>query len=721
MASVDADRNLLFGVLALQGELIDSAQFAEICTAWSARKDRSIADLLGDRGWISAEDRSLVEQLLDRKLKKHAGDVHKSLVAVASGNVTALATLDRVKDEDVRRSLADVPRHQEHPSNVEYLSRIGQRAESRDRYTLTSLHAKGGIGQVWLARDNEMDREIALKELRPESSNDATILKRFFQEARITGRLDHPGVVPVHELARGEEAPGGGRPYYTMRFVRGRTLSEAVADYHRRRADGTAGRTDVLALIQAFVGVANTVAFAHSRGVIHRDLKGSNIVLGEFGEVILLDWGLAKFVGRDASPEPIGSESEFDPMATAPYAAPADWAGSDLTAAGQVMGTPAYMAPEQAEGRTDQIGRRTDVYGLGAILYEILANKPPFGGDSIHDVLRKVREEPPARPSGLCPSAPRPLEAICLKALAKDPGNRYATASELAADVQHWLVDEPVSAWREPLGVRARRWVVRHRTKLIAGVAALAVAVVGLAAALAIQSRSNRDLQAALNRERLAVQDASYQSNQADEAISSLYRGITEDVILRRPELDELRGRLLGAALSFYEKRVKYLNEDKTRGHLQSIAGGLDRIASLQSLRGDRDSAIRTRRRLVELSEENPELGSNLRIGSLQSLGELQRLAGRPKDAVESLRKALDQCEQKKDELRAALVQADLGRLLFDMGRARRDARRSIERAKPRRDFSGFARARSRSQESWPIPIQHWQTFTWRSHGRRKL
>ena len=156
------------------------------------------------------------------------------MVAVASGNATALATLDRVKDEDVRRSVADVPRDQEHASNVEYLSRIGQRAESRDRYTLTSLHAKGGIGQVWLARDNEMDREIALKELRPESPNDATILQRFFQEARITGRLDHPGVVPVHELARGEEGHGGGRPYYTMRFVRGRTLSEAVADYHRR-------------------------------------------------------------------------------------------------------------------------------------------------------------------------------------------------------------------------------------------------------------------------------------------------------------------------------------------------------------------------------------------------------------------------------------------------------------------------------------------------------
>src|SRR5262249_7628569 len=155
---------------------------------------------------------------------------------------------------------------------------------------------KGGIGQVWLARDTELDREIALKELRPDRSSTAEAFRRFCQEARVTGQLDHPGVVPVYELATGEAGKGEGHPYYTMRFVRGRTLSEAVGDFHRKDAGAQGRRTGLFALVQAFVGVCNTVAFAHSKRVIHRDLKGSNIILGDFGEVVLLDWGLAKLV-----------------------------------------------------------------------------------------------------------------------------------------------------------------------------------------------------------------------------------------------------------------------------------------------------------------------------------------------------------------------------------------------------------------------------------------
>jgi serine/threonine-protein kinase len=688
MAPVDADRNLLFGVLALQGELIDAGQLAEACTAWSVRKDRSLADHLVERGWISAEDRHLIEQLLERRLKKHSGDAHRSLVAAASGAAGVLATLQgvqaRVVDEDIRQSLADVPHQQTATGTFEYVSRISPPLGSRDRYTLTTLHAKGGIGQVWLARDTEMDREIALKELRPDRSDDMA-LRRFFQEAQITGQLDHPGVVPVYELARGEPGRDGCRPYYTMRFVRGGTFSDAIAVYHRNRAGGQARRTDLLALIQAFVGVCNTVAFAHSRGVIHRDLKGSNIILGEFGEVVLLDWGLAKFVDRDGAVAEPGTD--FDPAMTGPYPGTADRAGSDLTAAGQVLGTPSYMAPEQAEGRVDRIGRRTDVYGLGTILYEILAGQPPFEGPSTLEVLRKVREELPAPPGRLCRSAPKALEAICLKAIAKDPEARYGSASELAADVQHWLADEPVSAWREPWAIRARRWVVRHRTQVSAGVAALVVAVVGLAATLAMQARANRELRSALDRERLARDDASTQSKQAEEAIQSLYKGITEDVILRRPELEQLRSQLLRAALRFYEERVNYLSDAPTHDvrAIRNIATGLNRIASLQAMLGDRDSAIRTRRRLVELYDANPVLGKEAATQARLDLGNLQRLAGRPDDAERSLRQALDGYEQIENPWKAGLTMSDLGRLLVDMGKAN-EGRQILDRAREKQE-----------------------------------
>jgi serine/threonine protein kinase len=415
VASIDTDRNLLFGVLALQGDMIDAEQLAEACTAWSARKDRLLGDVLVERGWISLDDRRLVDQLLERKLKKHAGDAHRSLISAAAGAPEVFATLDGIRhgaDDEIRRTLGDMEHARRAGDTMEYVSRLSQPAGSRDRYTLTTLHAKGGIGQVWLARDTAMERDVALKELRPDRSDNDAMLRRFLQEARITGQLDHPGVVPVYELGRVDAGADGPSPYYTMRFVHGRTLSDAVAGYHHDLAAGKASRAELFALIHAFVGVCNTVAFAHSRNVIHRDLKGSNIVLGEFGEVVLLDWGLAKLVdaeGRDEKPE-----AGFDPDATDAYSGQVGWAQPDLTAAGAVMGTPAFMAPEQAEGRAERIGRRTDIYGLGAILYEILAGQPPFGGESTQDVLRKVREQPPEAPSKVARSTPKALEAAVI-------------------------------------------------------------------------------------------------------------------------------------------------------------------------------------------------------------------------------------------------------------------------------------------------------------------
>src|SRR5262249_45135029 len=155
------------------------------------------------------------------------------------------------------------------------------------RYTLTHLHAKGGMGRVWLAQDVALDRQIALKELRPDQADNAVVCSRFLHEAKITAQLEHPGIVPVYELG------GGRRPYYTMRFLRGRTLSQAIQDYHKKRKSGLADPVGLVDLLTAFASVCHAVAFAHSRGIIHRDLKGQNVVLGDFGEVVLLDWGLA--------------------------------------------------------------------------------------------------------------------------------------------------------------------------------------------------------------------------------------------------------------------------------------------------------------------------------------------------------------------------------------------------------------------------------------------
>jgi serine/threonine protein kinase len=412
---VDTDRNLLFGVLALQADLLDNDRFAEAYSAWAVRKETPLADLLVQRGWLTPEDRADVERLLERKLKKHGGDARAGLNEATPEPVRR--SLAGLGDAEIQQSLAGtatpVPGEVQLPTTVHI-------PESRDRYTLTQLHATGGIGRVWLARDASLSRDVALKELRPERAEHAAILARFLREAQVTGQLEHPGVVPIYEMGRRDEDQA---PFYAMRFVRGGTLAEAIAAYHRRREQAQAGPLELRELLSAFVSVCNAVAFAHSRGVLHRDLKPNNVVLGDYGEVVVLDWGLARLMGQA--------------HADGEGAAPLQVAGAseaEATVQGQVLGTPAYMAPEQAEGRLDQLGPATDTYGLGAILYEILAGKAPFRGPEA-DVLRQVIREAPDRPRSLVAGVPAALEAVCLKALAKKPADRYASARELAAEV----------------------------------------------------------------------------------------------------------------------------------------------------------------------------------------------------------------------------------------------------------------------------------------------
>jgi formylglycine-generating enzyme required for sulfatase activity/tRNA A-37 threonylcarbamoyl transferase component Bud32 len=323
-------------------------------------------------------------------------------------------------------------------------------AGRRGRFTLLRPHAQGGLGTVSLAFDETLRRQVALKEIRPDRRGNARVRQRFLAEAEITGQLEHPGVVPVHALEEGAD----GQPYYAMRFIQGRTLAEAVQAYHRQPTP--------LAfhdLLKRFVAVCQTIAYAHSRGIIHRDLKPANVLLGDYGETLVVDWGLAKRVGG-------GPEAQARPGEELTAAGGDTGAGSGeaLTEAGQVLGTPAYMSPEQAAGRVDAVGPAADVYALGAILYEVLTGQPPYRGAGMGAVLAQVRRGPPSTPGQVWRGVPRALEAVCLRAMARSPRDRYTGAGEVAREVERWLADEPVVAYREPLPVRLVRWARRHRT-----------------------------------------------------------------------------------------------------------------------------------------------------------------------------------------------------------------------------------------------------------------
>ncbi|HLT40176.1 MAG TPA: PAS domain S-box protein [Enhygromyxa sp.] len=297
----------------------------------------------------------------------------------------------------------------------------------RERITLRGLHSSGGIGEVWRAYDEVLGREIALKRLRPDKADSTANRARFYREARLTGQLDHPGIVPVYDYA---EQDDGRRCYYTMRFLRGRTLLEVIAEFHeaRRAHDLPLMSSGFLELLGHFTSVCNTIAFAHSRGVIHRDLKGDNVIVGDYGEVVVLDWGLAKQLGEG---------SEAGAGEPSPSAAPT--IDVSKTVQGTLLGTPAYMAPEQALGSIDRIDQRTDVYGLAAILYEILTGEPPFREGTLDDIIHAVIHAPPVAPSEKLPGVPPQLEHVCLRGLAKDPEQRVQSAAELAAEVRGWL------------------------------------------------------------------------------------------------------------------------------------------------------------------------------------------------------------------------------------------------------------------------------------------
>lgn len=423
------DRNLLFGALALQAELISADQFAEACQLWTNRPSSSLPDILCAQGWMLHADLMHVDYLVERKLARFAGDVRASLADCSGEARSVLASLVLeiadtgtagilpTLDEDDATSSRDDPKP---------IPSMTSPDDTGPRYTLNSLHAAGGIGEIWLARDAHLQRDVAVKRLQSNKSASEVAKKRFLREARITGQLDHPGVVPIYEICLDALT---GAPYYSMRFLKGRTLSEAVRAYHHHQRSTHGGASQqFIELLNAFCIVCNTVAYAHSKGVVHRDLKCDNIILGDFGDVVVIDWGLAKEVDSFE----VSEDSPTDPHAlesTHPAA----------TLAGQVIGTPAYMAPEQAAGRLDQIGPHTDVYGLCAILYEILCGVPPFMATNAREALHKVQNEPPVPPSGIVAKIPKKLEQICLQGLAKSPRERHASADRLAREVQGWL------------------------------------------------------------------------------------------------------------------------------------------------------------------------------------------------------------------------------------------------------------------------------------------
>jgi eukaryotic-like serine/threonine-protein kinase len=627
-SNVNVDRNLLFAVIALQDDLIDQTQFADVCAGWAVQLERPLSDLLIERKWITEQDRGDVERKLERKLKKNGGDARATLGAVAEIEVREV--LEAIENPQVRQSIQGLPPARGHVL-VETLVPPPALRDSL-RYTLTRLHAEGGLGKIWIAHDTDLNRDVALKEIKSSPIPNPESWRRFLKEAQITGQLEHPNIVPVYELARRKEDD---QPFYTMRFLRGQTLRDAIAEFHRRRDGRLAHRLELQRqLLEPFVKVCQAVGYAHSRGVIHRDLKPENVVLGGHGEVVVLDWGLAKVVGQPDDADASAREPRISISAEA----------ETKQTVGQV-GTPAYMAPEQVAASNHLVDTRTDIYGLGAILFEILTAHPPVTGRTVGEVFSKIQAGNLPKAREIEPTVPRALEAVCCKAMAFDPRNRYRRVEELAEDVRRWIVDEPVSVHRDPLVVRVLRWGRRHRTLATSLAALMLTTVFGLSIGVVlIESERGRTE----NQRKIASANAAralHNLRLAQDAADGLLGEVADVDLADIPQMEPVRQRLLEKARAGYQHFLVEEGDDP-RVRWGAVRAQV-RLGDIQALQGDAPRAEASYRagalELENLAQQDPSSADVRRdlARGLQGIGVLLKDANRFQEGEAKLREAI--------------------------------------------------------------------------------
>jgi serine/threonine-protein kinase len=660
----DPSRDLLFGLLALQTGLINQAQLVAAFHAWTQARDCSMAAILAEQGALEAPCLTLVEGLVIAHLRRHGSDPERSLAALGVGRSTR-ACLAQLGNPELDASLAQVSsgstEHDgEDPERTATYS-VGTATSEGLRFRILRPHAQGGLGAVFVALDAELHREVALKQLLDHHADDPLSRQRFLLEAEITGGLEHPGVVPVYGLG----SYGDGRPYYAMRLIQGDSLKQAIERFHAEeslRNDPGRCALELRKLLRRFTDVCNAIAYAHSRGVLHRDLKPGNVIVGKYGETLVVDWGLAKSVGR-SDPGAVPGERTLVPSSSSSLAA---------TLPGSALGTPAYMSPEQAAGALDRLGPRSDVYSLGATLYCLLTGRPPFLGEDVGMILRQVQQGEFPAPRTLDPALDRALEAVCLQAMALKPEDRYASPRALADDLERWMADEPVTAWREPWARRLRRWGRRNRTVVMTATAAVLVALVGTAAVLAVQTRANRQLNEAnldlkVSNAALAAANAQVRQANADltvanqrvaarfelalEAIQLFHGEVSEDLLLKERQFDELRTKLLGGAAEFYRKLEGLLKpqaDQPSRAALgrayQALGEVTDQIGSKPAALVIHRQALAVRRALAAEREADATITGEV-ARSLLKVADLQKATGDTSGARSSYQESLTICE----------------------------------------------------------------------------
>jgi serine/threonine-protein kinase len=504
-------------------------------------------------------------------------------------------------------------------------------------YVLLEVLGSGGMGIVYRAHHRELNRDVALKQIITGPLASEIDVQRFRNEAQAAASLEHPNIVPVHEVGERD-----GRHYLTMRLMEGGSLAAHLKDYE----------ADPRASARLLAAVAHAVHHAHQRGILHRDLKPSNILLDRASAPHVTDFGLARRVGEE----------------------------STLTGTDVILGTPSYMAPEQAAGRAKEITTATDVYGLGAILYALLTARAPFRSDSVQETLHQVQERAPVPLRKLNPSVPRELEVICQKCLEKEPRRRYGSAEALADDLDRWLEGKPITARR--ISSAKRLWMWCRRNPVVAGAISLAASALVAVAVLSFLY-ARHQVRAA---ERIARERDRAEKNwhTARQAVDDMLTGVAEHWLPYEPRMEAVRKQFLEKARDFYQKSIAEIGTSPSM--LEATAKAWSRLGRIHHSLGRPDGAEPALRQAVGLFEQlaasapNVEGHQAMRLEGYLNLAGVLKQLGRTDEAEVLLRETLSLANKLADEFpRAAQFRRLLATCSFDLANLLREAQRLTE------------------------------------------
>ncbi len=656
MARTDAERDLLIALLAHSRGRLDRTAMLGGLESWTAAGRRqSLVELLVERGSLKSEDLPELEAEIDREpsndedldrvfegLDLSNGASLDAAVASFGRHGATQTSADPSAVTQVHRSGSDqwTEAGRILASTFEIRDPVEQSAEGR--FQIVKLLARGGLGEVHIARDVEVGRTVALKVMRPEILRHDSLRARFLRESEINGNLEHPGIIPVY----GKGTFPDGRPYYAMRLVDGGTLQQAIKRFHAEVAESPRAvdwSIRIRPLLRRFLVVCEAIAYAHGRGVLHRDLKPSNILLGPYGETLIIDWGLAKLkqTGEGSQADTLITDSTIEPSVTASQLVLHSSSGSQVpTLAGETLGSPQYMSPEQARGEQDKVGEASDIYSLGATLYTLLTDQPPVSGLPLQETLRRVGKGQFAPVETVNPRVPAALGSLCQRAMRLEPTERYSSARALADDLERWLADEPVTSYQEPWTTHLARWARRHKPLVAAALGLLVAGLIGLAVNnILVEGQKQIALKAQLKAER-AEADTAKALGVALEAKQRArdHLAIGTELISQFIALGDrqLAARLpANARRPFLEQATEYNRRFREREPdnlpLRESAADADRrLANLSRLMGEPERARDLLLGAIDAFKTLPESPTRLdmRAQSLIDLGDTYSLLG---------------------------------------------------------------------------------------------